>query len=58
MNNLINKTATMQALVLCDLGKLKVREVPKPQVDSNEILLRTSAVGLCGSDFHIFSGEH
>ncbi|NEP82876.1 MAG: alcohol dehydrogenase catalytic domain-containing protein [Okeania sp. SIO3B3] len=57
MNNLINKTATMQALLLWDLGKFEVREVPKPQVGSNEILLRTSAVGLCGSDFHIFSGE-
>ena len=54
MNSLINKTSTMQALVLCDIGKLEVHEVPKPQVASNEILLRTSAVGLCGSDFHIF----
>ncbi|NET75652.1 zinc-binding dehydrogenase [Okeania sp. SIO1F9] len=57
MNNLINKTATMQALVLWDLGKFEVREVPKPQVGSHEILLRSSAVGVCGSDFHIFSGE-
>ncbi len=57
MNKNNNKNSTMQALVLCNIGKLEVREVPKPQVDSNEIMLRTSAVGLCGSDFHIFSGE-
>ena len=57
MNNSINKTSTMQALVLCDIGKLEVREVPKPQVASNEIMLSTSAVGVCGTDFHIFSGE-
>ncbi|WP_094676724.1 zinc-binding dehydrogenase [Hydrocoleum sp. CS-953] len=57
MNNLITKTSTMQALVLCDIGKLEVRQVPKPQVASNQILLSSSAVGVCGSDFHIFSGE-
>ena len=47
----------MRASVLCDVGQLEVREVPCPEVGSHEVLVRVAAVGLCGTDSHIFAGH-
>ena len=48
---------TMRASVLCDIARLEVRDVPRPQVLPYEVLVRVSAVGLCGTDAHIFAGH-
>jgi threonine dehydrogenase-like Zn-dependent dehydrogenase len=47
----------MRASVLCDVGRLEVRDVPRPPMASHEVLVRVSAVGLCGTDSHIFAGH-
>src|SRR3954451_20057260 len=47
----------MKASVLCDVAQLEVRDVPRPGVLPHEVLVRVAAVGLCGTDFHIFSGH-
>lgn len=47
----------MKAAVLEDVEKLVVRDVPDPRVPPNEVLLRVQAVGVCGTDFHIYSGR-
>lgn len=57
MNHSTSKTSSMRALVLGDIAKLELREVPRPVVQQYEVLVRVSAVGLCGTDFHIFSGQ-
>ncbi|WP_086763487.1 alcohol dehydrogenase catalytic domain-containing protein [Nostoc sp. 106C] len=57
MNHLTSKTSSMKAMVLSDIAKLELREVPRPGVQQYEVLVRVSAVGLCGTDFHIFSGQ-
>lgn len=46
----------MQAMVLCDVAKLELREIWRPIPGPHDILVRVAAVGLCGTDFHIFSG--
>jgi len=51
------EVATMKACVLVDIGRLEVREVPRPQVSSRDVLVRVAAVGICGTDTHIFSGH-
>jgi threonine dehydrogenase-like Zn-dependent dehydrogenase len=48
---------TMKASVLCDVRRLEVRDVPKPAISAYEVLVRTTAVGLCGTDIHIFAGH-
>ena len=48
---------TMKASVLCDVRRLEVRDVPKPVISPYEILVRTTAIGLCGTDVHIFAGH-
>ena len=47
----------MKASVLCDVRRLEVRDVPRPAISAYEVLVRTTAVGLCGTDVHIFAGH-
>lgn len=47
----------MKASVLCDVRRLEVRDVPRPVVSPFEVLVCVSAVGLCGTDAHIFAGH-
>lgn len=47
----------MRAAVLADVGRMEVRDVPVVPPGPGEVLLRVAAVGLCGTDFHIFGGH-
>ncbi|MDX2039765.1 MAG: alcohol dehydrogenase catalytic domain-containing protein [Acidobacteriota bacterium] len=47
----------MNALALIAPHKMEVREIATPTPQPNEVLLRVGAVGLCGTDFHIFEGH-
>ncbi len=47
----------MRATVLHDVGRMEVRDVPRPVAGPDDVLIAVDAVGLCGTDFHIFSGE-
>jgi (R,R)-butanediol dehydrogenase/meso-butanediol dehydrogenase/diacetyl reductase len=50
---------TMKALVFQDIGKIELSEVPIPQVTQpDDVLLKVSAVGICGSDLKILEGKH
>lgn len=57
MNDSINNNSSMQAMVLCDINRLEIRQVKKPEVKPKDVLVRVKAVGVCGTDFHIFSGQ-
>jgi threonine dehydrogenase-like Zn-dependent dehydrogenase len=48
---------TMRATVLSDVRCLEVRDVPRPVILPHEVLVRVAAVGLCGTDAHIFAGH-
>ncbi|MDX6382711.1 MAG: L-iditol 2-dehydrogenase [Blastocatellia bacterium] len=47
----------MRASVLARVKYLEVRDVPFPRVAANQVLVRVGAVGLCGTDAHIFAGH-
>lgn len=47
----------MKASVLCDVARLEVRDVPRPVISTHEVLVRIGAVGICGTDAHIFAGH-
>src|SRR5215467_15366853 len=53
--SLMNKT--MRASVLTGIGQLEVLDVPFPKLGPADVLVRVKAVGLCGTDFHIFAGH-
>jgi (R,R)-butanediol dehydrogenase / meso-butanediol dehydrogenase / diacetyl reductase len=40
----------MKVAVLVDIGKIEIREKPKPQVGSGDVLIKVTYCGICGSD--------
>lgn len=49
--------STMRAAVLVEAGRIEVRDVPRLDPLPHEVVVRVQAVGLCGTDLHIASGE-
>jgi threonine dehydrogenase-like Zn-dependent dehydrogenase len=47
----------MNALTLCAPEKMELSEVAAPETGPRQILIRSGAVGLCGTDFHIYQGH-
>ncbi|MBS3774907.1 MAG: galactitol-1-phosphate 5-dehydrogenase [Bacteroidales bacterium] len=47
----------MKALVLEDYNKLTYKDVPKPEIHSDEVLIKVKAAGICGSDVHGMDGS-
>lgn len=50
--------ARMRALVLSDYRRITVEERPVPAVGDHDVLVRTIATGICGSDVHGYTGEN
>jgi D-arabinose 1-dehydrogenase-like Zn-dependent alcohol dehydrogenase len=46
----------MKALLLREYGKLVIESLPKPEIKSNEVLIRIKACAICGSDLHGYDG--
>ncbi|MEE9274132.1 MAG: zinc-binding dehydrogenase [bacterium] len=49
--------ATVQAATMVQPGEIALREYPKPEVEDDALLLKVAAVGVCGSDKHMFAGK-
>jgi L-iditol 2-dehydrogenase len=47
----------MQALILRDVRQLVLETVSDPTVQENSVLLKIAAVGVCGTDLHIYNGH-
>ncbi len=48
----------MKAVVLTGVGRVEVRDVPKPEIKApDDVLLKTAVAGLCGSDLHYFVSD-
>ena len=47
----------MKGLVLVDASQFEVRDVPKPKIAPNEVLVEVKACGICGSDVHGMDGS-
>lgn len=39
-------------------GKIEFREVPVPEPKPGEALIKIMKIGVCGSDIHVYHGEH
>ncbi len=39
-------------------GVIEFREVPTPQPGPGEVLVKIQKIGICGSDIHVYHGEH
>jgi L-iditol 2-dehydrogenase len=47
----------MKALVLEKYNELVFKDVPDPEIQSNEVLIKVKACGICGSDVHGLDGS-
>ena len=48
----------MKSCVITSPFHYEIREVPIPEPGDNEVLIQMKAVGVCGSDLHIYKGEN
>lgn len=44
--------------IMTSPGAIEFREVPIPKPGSNEVLIKIMKIGICGSDIHVYHGEH
>ena len=38
-------------------GKIIFREIPTPQVEKGQFLVKVRMIGICGSDIHVYHGN-
>jgi L-iditol 2-dehydrogenase len=48
----------MKAALLTAPGRFEIREVPRPRIEADEVLIRVKACGICGTDLRIFRHGH
>jgi len=49
----------MRQAVMVSPGIIEFNEIPKPEtLGANEVMLKIERIGVCGSDIHVFHGEH
>jgi threonine dehydrogenase-like Zn-dependent dehydrogenase len=51
-------TEMMKAAVVEKPGTLVVKQIPVPEIDDDEVLIRVKYTGICGTDGSIFSGKY
>ncbi len=47
----------MRAIVFAAQGQLALDDRPEPVAGPHEVVVQTAAVGICGTDTHVFDGE-
>ncbi|HKQ78898.1 MAG TPA: alcohol dehydrogenase catalytic domain-containing protein [Blastocatellia bacterium] len=53
----MSKNTNMHALTVSAPEKMELREIASPVIGPRQILIKSGAVGLCGTDFHIYQGH-
>ncbi len=47
----------MKAVLVEAPGLINVTDLPVPEINSNDVLVRVASCGICGTDIHILDGE-
>jgi len=48
----------MRKAVTLEPGRMEIAEAPDPEPSAGEVVVQIERVGLCGSDYHLFLGDH
>lgn len=48
----------MKQAVMLKPGEIAIRQTKRPEPGPGEVLLKIHRIGICGSDVHVFHGEH
>ena len=49
---------TMRAQLFEDIDKINFCEIPVPEINENEVLIKVKACGICGTDWSIYKGNY
>jgi len=47
----------MKAMILTEPGKIELKDVERPRVGDDEVLVKIKAASICGTDIHLFNGK-
>jgi D-arabinitol dehydrogenase (NADP+) len=47
----------MKAVIFPEVKKIEVKDVEKPKIANNEVLVKNIYAGFCGTDIHIYDGD-
>jgi L-iditol 2-dehydrogenase len=53
----VRKYKFMKALVLEKYNELTLKDIPTPEIEDNDVLIRVKACSICGSDVHGYDGS-
>lgn len=48
----------MKSAFVTAVEEVSLREIERPSIKDDEVLIRVKTVGVCGSDLHLFKGTH
>lgn len=48
----------MRQMVMTAPKQIHIQEVDEPQIRAGEVKIRVQAIGICGSDLHVYHGSH
>ena len=48
----------MKAALLENWQKMEVKDIPKPEIEDGEALIKMKYAGVCGSDITVYTGSH
>ena len=48
----------MKAVIFPEARRYSIKDIAIPKISNDEVLLKNSYAGLCGTDIHIFKGEY
>ena len=48
----------MKAAVQEKPKQLKIKEVPVPEINDDEVLIKVKYTGICGTDWSIYTGKY
>jgi L-iditol 2-dehydrogenase len=48
----------MRQAVMVSPGNIEFRDVPVPEPGEDQVLVKVTRIGICGSDMHVYHGKH
>ena len=48
----------MKAAYVTDVKKVEIKEIDRPKITADDVLIEVATAGVCGSDLHLFVGTH
>jgi L-iditol 2-dehydrogenase len=48
----------MLQAIMTKPGEIKFQEIPVPEIEVDQVLVKIMRIGVCGSDIHVYHGKH